>query len=80
MGAQAGASGRANQGVVLDPVGALRALLTKISLLVLADLGIVGGSVYDALIGQDAATHRRIRDRRAERTYCELDVSYRFVD
>ncbi|GFG71433.1 PIN domain-containing protein [Mycolicibacter senuensis] len=49
----------------------------------LADLGIVGGSIYDALVGQAAATHRRIlltRDRRAERTYRELDVSYRFVD
>lgn len=49
----------------------------------LADLGIVGGSVYDALVGQAASTHRRIlltRDRRAERTYRELDVPYRFVD
>lgn len=49
----------------------------------LADLGIVGGSVYDALVGQAASTHRRVlltRDRRAERTYRALDVQYQFVD
>lgn len=49
----------------------------------LAGLDIVGGSVYDALVGQAAATNRRIlltRDRRAERTYRSLDVQYRFVD
>lgn len=49
----------------------------------LADLGIVGGSVYDALVGQAASTHRRIlltRDRRAERTYRALDVQCQFVD
>lgn len=49
----------------------------------LAGLDIVGGSVYDALVGQAAATNRRIlltRDRRAERTYRSLDVRYRFVD
>lgn len=49
----------------------------------LADLDIVGGSVYDALVGQAASTNRRIlltRDRRAERTYRLLDVHYQFVD
>jgi len=49
----------------------------------LADLGIVGGSVYDALVGHAASTNRRIlltRDRRAERTYRSLDVQYQFVD
>ena len=46
-------------------------------------LDIVGGSVYDALVGQAAvANHRTLltRDRRAERTYRSLDVEYRFVD
>lgn len=49
----------------------------------LAGLDIVGGSVYDALVGQAAATNNRIlltRDRRAERTYRALEVRYRFVD
>ncbi len=49
----------------------------------LADLDIVGGSVYDALVGQAAIAHHRTlltRDRRAERTYRALDVDYRFVD
>ena len=49
----------------------------------LADLGIVGGSVYDALVGQAAAANGRIlltRDRRAERTYRSLPVEYRFVE
>lgn len=49
----------------------------------LADLGLVGGSVYDALVGQAATANRRrllTRDRRAERTYRSLDVAYRFVD
>ncbi|OBF86193.1 hypothetical protein A5791_01315 [Mycobacterium sp. 852002-51163_SCH5372311] len=44
---------------------------------------ILGGSVYDALVGKAALTHRRIlltRDRRAERTYRSLDVEYRVVD
>lgn len=46
-------------------------------------LGIVGGSVYDALVGQAAATCGRVlltRDRRAERTYRTLEIAYRFVD
>lgn len=49
----------------------------------LAALGIVGGSVYDALVGQAAAANGRIlltRDRRAVRTYRSLEVEYRFVD
>lgn len=49
----------------------------------LAPLGIVGGSVYDALVGQAALANGRtllIRDRRAERTYPALEVSYEFVD
>lgn len=46
-------------------------------------LGIVGGSVYDALIGAAAASAGRrllTRDRRAERTYAALGVGHRFVD
>src|SRR5581483_2414502 len=49
----------------------------------LAGLDIVGGSVYDALVGQAASTNRRTlltRDRRAESTYRSLDVHYQFVD
>jgi predicted nucleic acid-binding protein len=49
----------------------------------LAGLGIVGGSVYDALVGQASVTNRRTlltRDRRAERTYRSLGVEYQFVD
>jgi predicted nucleic acid-binding protein len=49
----------------------------------LADLGIVGGSVYDAMVGQASAANGRIlltRDRRAERTYRSLGVEYRFVE
>ncbi len=48
----------------------------------LAPLGIVGGSVYDALVGQAALADRRTlltRDRRAERVYRALDVTYEFV-
>ena len=49
----------------------------------LADDGIVGGSVYDALVGQAARHNDRVlltRDRRAERTYRALDVAYELVD
>ena len=49
----------------------------------LAALDIVGGSVYDALVGQACVTNGRTlltRDRRAERTYRSLEVQYRFVD
>ncbi len=49
----------------------------------LAGLDIVGGSVYDALVGRAASTNRRTlltRDRRAERTYRSLGVEFRFVE
>jgi len=49
----------------------------------LAESGIVGGSVYDALVGQAAAVNGRTlltRDRRAERTYRSLGVNYRIVE
>ena len=49
----------------------------------LATLDVVGGSVYDALVGQAAVTNGCIlltRDKRAERTYRALEVEYRFVD
>lgn len=49
----------------------------------LAELGIVGGSVYDALCGQASHLDNRVlltRDRRAERTYGSLAVRYRFVE
>ena len=49
----------------------------------LAGLGIVGGAVYDALVGQASAANGRIlltRDRRAERTYRVLGVTYRMVE
>jgi predicted nucleic acid-binding protein len=49
----------------------------------LAHFDIVGGSVYDALVGHAASTNRRTlltRDRRAERTYRSLNVQYQFVD
>lgn len=42
-------------------------------------LGIVGGAVYDALVGQAALVHQRTlltRDRRAQRTYDLLGVTY----
>jgi predicted nucleic acid-binding protein len=48
----------------------------------LATLDIVGGSVYDALVGQASVANGRTlltRDRRAERTYRSLQVEYRFV-
>lgn len=49
----------------------------------LGDLGVVGGSVYDALVGHAAAANGMVlltRDRRAERTYRALEVPYRFVE
>ena len=49
----------------------------------LAELGVVGGSVYDALVGRAAISNGRrllTRDRRAERTYRAMDVEYRFLD
>jgi len=42
-------------------------------------LGIVGGAVYDALVGHAALVHHRTlltRDRRAQRTYDLLGVTY----
>lgn len=48
----------------------------------LADHEILGGSVYDALVGHAACVDERVlltRDRRAERTYRALGVPYRFV-
>lgn len=49
----------------------------------LGTLGIVGGSVYDALVGQASASNGRTlltRDRRAERTYRSLNVAYQFIE
>jgi predicted nucleic acid-binding protein len=60
----------------LDPAG-MRELRER-----LAVLDIVGGSVYDALVGQASVANGRTlltRDRRAERTYRSLQVEYRFV-
>ncbi len=48
----------------------------------LADHEIVGGAVYDALVGAAACNNDRVlltRDRRAERTYRSLGVAYQFV-
>lgn len=45
--------------------------------------GIGGGSVYDGLVAEAALANDRIlltRDRRAERTYQQIGVTYRFVD
>jgi hypothetical protein len=49
----------------------------------LGELGIAGGSVYDALVGQVAARHDlplATRDRRALDIYRVLDVDYRFIE
>lgn len=49
----------------------------------LAETGIVGGSVYDGLVGQSALVNGRrllTRDRRAERTYRALGVNYQTVE
>jgi len=43
----------------------------------------MGGSVYDALVGQASAANGRTlltRDRRAERTYRALGVRYRVIE
>lgn len=48
----------------------------------LHECDIVGGSVYDALVGQAALHHGRIlltRDRRAERTYRALGIDHDLV-
>lgn len=48
----------------------------------LATIGIIGGAVYDALVGEAARTAGRrllTRDLRARRTYDLLGVDYEFV-
>lgn len=48
----------------------------------LGPIGIIGGSVYDALVGEAARTSNRVlltRDRRAVSTYTLLGVTHRFV-
>ena len=57
--------------------GALGGLLGK-----MAELSVVGGGVYDGLVGQAALTNGRTlltRDGRAERTYRSLGVDYEFI-
>lgn len=47
------------------------------------EIGIVGGAVYDALVGWASATNQRVlltRDLRARRTYDLLGVDYQLVD
>jgi len=49
----------------------------------LGTAGIVGGSVYDALVGRASAVDRRVlltRDQRARATYDVLGVAYRLVE
>lgn len=49
----------------------------------LPSLAIVGGAVYDALVGEAARANGRLlftRDVRARRTYDALEVVYEFVD
>lgn len=49
----------------------------------LGEQGIVGGAVFDALVGRAAAADHRVlltRDRRAERTYRVLDIDHFIVD
>ena len=48
----------------------------------LAEAGIGGGSVYDALVGATAAHHRlrlATRDTRAMETYKTLDVEFELI-
>lgn len=48
----------------------------------MAELSIVGGAVYDGLVGQAALHEGRTlltRDGRAERTYRSLGVDYEFI-
>lgn len=45
-------------------------------------LGITGGAIYDAVVGQAAAAHGRTlltRDRRAQRTYDLLGIRYELL-
>lgn len=49
----------------------------------LGTVGIVGGAVYDALVGEAARTNETLlltRDQRARRTYDLLGVSYELLD
>jgi predicted nucleic acid-binding protein len=49
----------------------------------LADLGIAGGAVYDALVAAAAAEHGitlATRDRRASETYRALQVDFELID
>jgi predicted nucleic acid-binding protein len=51
-------------------------------LVTLADSGIAGGQVYDALVGAAAKHHGIVlatRDRRAVDTYRSLDVDFELV-
>ncbi len=70
----------------LDTLFPLRCWLTSDGTQALAgeigSLGIVGGAVFDALVGAAARENRfrlLTRDRRAERTYIALGVDYEFV-
>jgi predicted nucleic acid-binding protein len=63
---------------VLAGPGDLESLRIRI-----AQLGIVGGSVYDALVGQAALVNERTlltRDQRAERIYRALGVAHEMVE
>jgi predicted nucleic acid-binding protein len=49
----------------------------------LAELGIAGGAVYDALVAATAAEHRitlATRDRRAAETYRALDIDFEVIN
>lgn len=49
----------------------------------LRTIGLIGGAVYDALVGEAARTHGRrllTRDLRARRTYELLGVDHEFID
>ena len=49
----------------------------------LAQLGIAGGAVYDALVAVAAAEHGvtlATRDRRAAETYRALDIDFELID
>jgi predicted nucleic acid-binding protein len=49
----------------------------------LAELGIAGGAVYDALVAATAAEHGitlATRDRRAAETYRALDIDFELIN
>lgn len=49
----------------------------------LATIGLIGGAVYDAIVGEAARTNGRrllTRDLRARRTYELLGVAHEFID